>query len=104
MSVVTKACKGLLCGAALLVLPAAGIAQNTVTTDNVVANDVAADPYNTVAPTYDNTVTTVDTDDDDDKDFPWGLLGLLGLAGLLGLKRRDDARDINVDARRDKRP
>jgi hypothetical protein len=32
------------------------------------------------------------------------LLGLLGLAGLLGLKKRDDGRDVHVDARRDTRP
>ena len=101
MSVVSKACGVLLCGAALIVFPAPALAQGT---NNVTANDtVAADSYNTssTAP-YDNGVTTADRDDDD-HDFPWGLLGLLGLGGLLGLKRRDDAPDINVDARRDRR-
>ena len=57
------------------------------------------------ATTTDTTRTTYSTrDQDDHHDFPWGLLGLLGLGGLLGMKRRDDVRDVHVDARRDKRP
>lgn len=98
MTAFSKTCRGLLCGAALLALSAPSLAQNTSATDNMVvedgfnANDDA---------TVDRTVTTTRTEDDDD--FPWGLLGLLGLAGLMGRKRRD-APDINVDARRDTRP
>ena len=100
MSAVSKVCRGLLCGAALMVLAAPAVAQDV--TNNVVANDVIEnDAYNATTTPYDNAVTTTDAEHDDD--FPWGLLGLLGLAGLLGLKRRDDARDINVDARRDTR-
>jgi hypothetical protein len=85
MSVLPKACRGLLCGAALVVLPAPALAQTATTTydDNTVTREVERE----------------------DNDFPWGLLGLLGLAGLLGgRKKRDDARDIHVDARRDNRP
>jgi Trk-type K+ transport system membrane component len=93
MSVTYKALQGLLCAAALAALPAPAIAQNT--SDTVVTN--------TTGPTYDNTVTTTQTETHH-KSFPWGLLGLLGLAGLLGLKRRDDAPDINVDARKRTRP
>ena len=94
--------KLLIVAAGIVMLPAVANAQdntlqaNTVTVGNVIeANDAA---------TYDTTTTTTTKDRDDDNDFPWGLLGLAGLAGLLGLKRHDDARDIHVDARRDKRP
>jgi hypothetical protein len=94
MSVMSKACQGLLCGAALLALPAPALAQST-------SNTMVT---NTTAPTYDNTVTTTQTQTHH-KSFPWGLLGLLGLGGLLGLKRREDgAPDINVDARTRTRP
>lgn len=90
----------LLIAAGIVLLPAAANAQdntlevNRVTVDNVIqANDATA---------YETTMSnTVDDRDNDDDEFPWGLLGLAGLAGLLGLKRRDDARDIHVDARRD---
>ena len=95
----------LLASASLAALPAAASAQNAVT------NDVVVEDLNTVnAPADDGFVEMDDTtnaqpvDREDDDDFPWGLLGLLGLAGLLGLKRRDDARDVHVDARRDNRP
>ena len=92
---VSKAWQALLCGAALVLLPAPALAQNTVTADNVVVNNVVpADDFATMG----NTTTEREHED---RDFPWGLLGLLGLAGLLGLKRRDDDRDIHVDARRD---
>lgn len=79
-----------LAAAGIMLLSTPTIAQdvdaNNVTVGNVVEDDV------------DRTVER-----EDDKDFPWGLLGLLGLAGLLGLKKRDDDRDIRVDARRDTR-
>jgi MYXO-CTERM domain-containing protein len=97
----------LLASASLAALPAAASAQNTVT------NDVVVEDLNTLnTPADDGFVGTDDAtmtntqpvDQDDDDDFPWGLLGLLGLAGLLGLKRRDEARDVHVDARRDTRP
>ena len=97
----------LLASASLAALPAAASAQNAVT------NEVVVEDLNTVnAPADDGFVQMDDTtvtntqpvEQDDDDDFPWGLLGLLGLAGLLGLKRRDDARDVHVDARRDTRP
>ena len=94
MSSISKACRGLLCGAALIALPTSALGQSTT------AN--AADPYNSAATVSDRTVTTTHTEEHD-KDFPWGLLGLLGLGGLLGRKRHNDAPDINVDARRDKR-
>jgi MYXO-CTERM domain-containing protein len=78
----------------VLLVPTAATAQdveaNTVTVGNVVED-------NTVA--YDQPVER-----EEDDGFPWGLLGLLGLAGLLGLKKRDDGRDVHVDARRDTRP
>ena len=122
MSMVSKACEGLIVGAALIVLPAPALAQDT-TTNNVTAADplatdtanvaTTADPYATTDTanvattadpyaTTDNTVTTTTRQEHDD-DFPWGLLGLLGLGGLLGLKKREHARDINVDARSDTR-
>jgi MYXO-CTERM domain-containing protein len=68
--------------AALMLSPAAALAQN----------DATAGTTGTTDTTYAAPVQ------DDDDDFPWGLLGLLGLAGLLGLKKRE--RDIHVDARR----
>ena len=85
--------RALLIAAAATLLPSAAIAQdsvaaNNVTVENVVDADDVGQPVR---------------EEKDDKDFPWGLLGLLGLAGLLGLKKRDDDRDIHVDARRDKR-
>ena len=98
MSKTCRACRGLLCGAALLALPSLSLAQNTSTADNVVAEDgFTPNAADTMA--YDNTVTTTDTREDDDDDFPWGLLGLIGLAGLI--PRKHKAADINVDARRD---
>ena len=75
-----------LVGAALAVVPVASHAQSNATTS-------------------DTTRTTYSSPDRENRhDFPWGLLGLLGLGGLLGLKRRDDVRDVHVDARRDRRP
>ena len=97
----------LLASASFAALPAAASAQNTVT------NDVVVEDLNTLnAPADDGfgdaddatIANTEPVERDDDDDFPWGLLGLLGLAGLLGLKRRDEVRDVHVDARRDKRP
>ena len=82
MKLAAKHMRAVFLATAIAVSPATSLAQSTVTTDD--AN------YNRV-------------ERDDDDDFPWGLLGLLGLAGLLGLKRRDDARDVHVDARRDTR-
>ena len=86
-----KHAQAILGAAALLLLSGPAIAQdaaaNTATVGTVTEADVAE---------------PVDREEDD-KDFPWGLLGLLGLAGLLGRKRNDD-RDIRVDARRDTRP
>ena len=98
----------LLASASLVALPVAASAQNTATNDFVVEdlNTVNAPADDGFGEMDDTTITNtqpVEQDDDDD-DFPWGLLGLLGLAGLLGLKRRDDARDVHVDARRDTRP
>ncbi|MEA3009683.1 MAG: hypothetical protein QOJ91_1375 [Sphingomonadales bacterium] len=68
---------------ALVLSPAAALAQNDSTTGTTATTDTAY---------------TAPVRDDDDHDFPWGLLGLLGLAGLAGLKKRE--RDIHVDARR----
>ncbi len=94
MMITSKHRRVLLAAAGLLLLPTAATAQdveaNTVTVGNVVEDDTGA---------YGEPVQR-----EEDNDFPWGLLGLLGLAGLLGLKKRDDARDVHVDARRDTRP
>jgi MYXO-CTERM domain-containing protein len=38
--------------------------------------------------------------DDTEDAANWGWLGLLGLAGLLGLRRRDDTRTTETEARR----
>ena len=97
----------LLASASLAALPASGLAQNTTTNDIVVEdlNTVNAPADDGFGDIDDTTITnTQPVEQVDDDDFPWGLLGLLGLAGLLGLKRRDDARDVHVDARRDTRP
>ena len=95
MTITTKHARVLLAAAGILLLPTAATAQdvqaNTVTVGNVVEDNTMA---------YDEPVQR----EEDDRDFPWGLLGLLGLAGLLGLKKRDNARDVHVDARRDTRP
>ncbi len=92
--ITSKNSRVLLAVAGILLLPTAATAQdveaNTVTVGNVVEDNTA---------TYGEPLQR-----EEDNDFPWGLLGLLGLAGLLGLKKRDDARDVHVDARRDTRP
>ena len=104
-----------LLAAALLVTPAAALAQNDVTAQ---ANQVAEEAQdlqqasNALATTVAQEQETADRDAarddgrdrhdrDEDDGFPWGLLGLLGLAGLLGLKRRDDdhRRHVDVDRR-----
>ena len=77
-----------LAAASLLLLSGPAMAQN-VEADTVTVGNVVEDE---------------NVEREDDNDFPWGLLGLLGLAGLLGRKKRDDDRDIRVDARRDTRP
>ena len=91
MKLIHKPTQALAAVAALLLVSCPAIAQdataNTATVGTVTEADVAE---------------PVDREEDD-KDFPWGLLGLLGLAGLLGRKRNDD-RDVRVDARRDTRP
>ena len=92
-----------LLASALLIAPAAALAQNDV---NDQANRVAEEAQdlqqatNTLTQTVANDADAAaaagrdgdrDRDHDDDDDGgKWGLLGLLGLAGLLGLKRRDD--------------
>jgi MYXO-CTERM domain-containing protein len=91
MKINSKHGRLVLAAAGLALLPTPAMAQeveaDTVTVNNVVEADVPEDRV----------------EREDDKDFPWGLLGLLGLAGLLGRKKRDDDRDIRVDARRDTR-
>ena len=62
----------LIAAAAVSMLGAPALAQETVTTADT---GMSADP------------TVMPVERDDDNDFPWGLLGLLGLAGLLGRKR-----------------
>lgn len=105
----------LLAGAALIVTPAAALAQNDVTEQ---AQEVAEQAEELQAAT--NTLTQEVADqraadtaanagadgdgdrrdrDDDDDSGKWGWLGLLGLAGLLGLRRRDD--HVHHDHRRD---
>ncbi len=101
--------KATLLASALLLTPAAALAQNEVT-DQANAVEETAEQLQQEANALGNTVAldagtdeTADGDaaddgderrgDGDDDSGKWGLLGLLGLAGLLGLKRNDRDRD-----------
>jgi hypothetical protein len=97
--------------AGLALAPAAASAQdNVMANDITVANTTTADPTldplandpMATDPALDTTNTYTPPPQEEDKDFPWGLLGLLGLAGLLG-RKKNDASDINVDNRSDRR-
>jgi MYXO-CTERM domain-containing protein len=92
MTFTSKRGRVLLAAAGIFLLPTAGLSQDVAANTVTVGNVVEADP-----------MATEPVRQEEDRDFPWGLLGLLGLAGLLGRKRRDDDRDIRVDARRDTR-
>ncbi len=95
----------LMAAAALLIAPAAASAQSNIAEK---AEEVTqqAQEVTQQADQLANSQTETDyvAREERDRDgFDWGLLGLLGLAGLLGLKKKDDDRDIHVDARRDGR-